>query len=108
MDYKKVIQYVEPSANEPRARVMLVGDYDSWYHFSIINFDVIKPNFGYLYTEGKTTNRPKVKNLGMNIKVKGKNKANQVYLPAGQIIKIGVYGQPSGMNVTLIVFVVKL
>lgn len=46
---------------------MLVGDYDSWYHFSIINFDVIKPNFGYLYTEGKTTNRPKVKNLGMNV-----------------------------------------
>lgn len=77
---------------------MLVGDYDSWYYFSIINFDVIKPNLGYLYTEYETTNRPKVKNLGMNVKVKGKNKANPVYLSAGQIIKIGAYGQQSSIE----------
>lgn len=85
----KIKHYVEPNENTPRAKVMLATyEKPSWWHnpseFYILREDdsyVVHEE--YLYNDARHTMNPtKVKNLGIDVQIEGKNKLTEVYLPA--------------------------
>lgn len=95
----KVIFYVEPNENTPRAKVMLATyEKPSWWYdpfeFYIIRYiDDINSYYTYkveyLYNSNRYTMNPtKVKNLGIDVQIEGKNKLTEVYLPAETDAKI--------------------